>query len=160
MSALKTVFAVILAAAALSACSGLGGTFTIDRFLNKEITGDTAGACMARSYQAWARNKAWVQRDYVAAVELAQRAEIAKAATTLTGYYCVDPAKPASDAEGRAHLERSVAYWEIAKKDPAKACACGNAIVEVARWSCAAPGDDKPALQKRLDVQAAACEGR
>lgn len=147
-------------AATLAGCAGVAGTFSIDGFLNKEITGDTVGACMARSYQVWARHKAWVQKNYAGAVELAQRADIAQTATTLTANYCVDPADPASEAVGRAHLERSVAYWEIAKKVPAKACACGNAIVELARWSCAKPGDDVAALSRRLDAQTAVCEGR
>jgi hypothetical protein len=53
-----------------------------------------------------------------------------------------------------------VGYWEIAKKDPAKACACGNAIVEYDRWSSAKSSEDRAALQKRLDASAAACEGR
>lgn len=142
----------------LTGCANLGGTFTVDRFLNKEITGDTIGACMARSYQSWARNKAWVQVDYAGAVELAERGQAAQTADSLTTYFYVDPDGPPVDTT--PIVTRLVGYWDIAKKDPAKACACGNAIVAYDRWSCAKDGDDKAALLKRLEAHAAACEGR
>lgn len=142
----------------LTGCANLGGTFTVDRFLNKEITGDTIGACMARSYQSWARNKAWVQVDYAGAVELAARGQAAQTATSLTAYFYVDPDGPPVDTT--PIITRLAGYWDIAKKDPAKACACGNAIVAYDRWSSAKSPDDRPALQNRLETQAAACEGR
>lgn len=138
-------------------CANLAGTFTVDRFLNKEITGDTIGACMARSYQSWARNKAWVQVDYAGAAELAVRGQAAQTAISLTAYFYVDPNGPPVDTT--PIVTRLVGYWDIAQKDPSKACACGNAIVAYDRWSNAKAVDERAALQKRLDDQAAACEG-
>jgi hypothetical protein len=153
MPILVRAFIALLSAIALSGCAGLAGTFTVDTFLNKEITGDTVGACMARSYQAWARNKAWVQIDYVEAAELAKKAEAASTATPEFGPFC------AVWSDTPPLVSRYVGYWDIAKKHPSKACPCGNAIVELARWSCAGRNDDRAALKSRLEASAAACEG-
>ena len=139
--------------AALAGCAGLAGTFSIDSYLNKEITGDTFGACMARSYQAWARNRAWVQVDYLGAVELAKRAESVKpSAAGATVLICED----GSGAE-KLKYDR---FRDIAIADESRACACANALVEIERWTCAKPGDDKAKLKLRVDTAAAACEGR
>jgi hypothetical protein len=113
---------------------------------------------MARSYQAWARNRAWVQVDYAGAVELAERAEAANPPSPLSGRsFLTLTCGAGHEAQLALQVER---FQEVALKDPARECACGNALVEIERWSCAKPGDDKEALKRRFDAQAAACEGR
>jgi hypothetical protein len=149
----EKLIVVFAAAGVLSACSGLGGTFAVDRFLYKDVSGDTFGACMARSYQAWARHKAWVQVNYAGAAELAARGESTQAGSSAMAFVCDRPT-------GAGVQERVSRYMDIATKDPARACSCGSALVELARLSCAGPAEDKAALQRRLDTHAPACEGR
>jgi hypothetical protein len=153
MPKLKFNLLIMPAALALSGCAGLGGTLAIDRFLDKEITGDTYGACMARTYQAWARHKAWVQKNYAGAVKLEARADAAKGRSGVSTVFVCDGAP----AEETSRFDR---FPAIVANDPAKACACGNAAVELERWSCAGPADDKAALQKRFEAAAKACDGR
>jgi hypothetical protein len=148
MLGLRTSFGLV-AALALSSCSGLGGTFSVDRFLNKEITGDTFGACAARSYQAWARHKAWAQVNYAGAAEIAERVQSRSDVMPQTINLC-----------GGVTSDRFAELMKHADQAPERACACGNALVEAERWSCAGPADDKAALQKRFEAAAAACEGR
>lgn len=130
----------------VSGCAGLGGTFSVDQFLYKSISGDTLEACAARSLQAWARHEAWVNVNYRSAAALAARAESAPLAP-----------RAASSCGGDAQIRQ---FIDIGRTQSAKACACGGAAVELERLSCAGPAEDKEALKRRVDAAVGLCEGR
>jgi hypothetical protein len=130
----------------------------VERYLNREITGDTLAACTARSYQAVARRLAWRDVNYADSVLLAGKAQAAQAGQPPTlfepGFRARSPDRAAALADGRNAALRALSTAD------ADACQCGGIAGAYDDWALSALAGDWDGAKGRFAVALSACPPR
>lgn len=139
----------------LAGCAAVQGTLTVERYLDREITGDTLNACTARSYQAIARRKAWRDRNFADAVWLVDKAQAAQAGDA-PDLFAAD--RRTSDAARVSALTQAAATARALLAQAGRdACGCGGVAAAYDDWVLLALTDAWDDARVRFDAAAHAC---
>jgi hypothetical protein len=142
-------------ATALAGCATLDDSVRVTAYLNKEITGDTAGACLARGYQALARREAARDVNYLAASQFVRRAEAAQRGESVSPWHASDLRAP---AERTGELDQARTRLVSVLASGGDACVCAGAQSAYDGWVADARFGDWGALREQFVKAVAACE--